>query len=136
MISAQGQNVSVMIDPATVKEERIPKLARIPIAIAASLVLTFGEAFLLDSLPTTFVTHIPRPVMYALNLPGVVYCYYLISTEPLPDDDIPLFQAGQDVQCYFVGLALNLPYYSVLILIGWWLIDKRRRRRIVATQVI
>jgi hypothetical protein len=113
---------------------RIPKLARIPIAVVASFVLTFGEAFLLDALPSKLVSNIPSPIMYALNLPGAIYCYYLISTEPLPDDDIPLFQAGQEAQCYFVGLVLNIPYYLLLILVGWWLIDKWRAKPIAATQ--
>jgi hypothetical protein len=115
-------------------EKRIPKLARIPIALAASFVFTFGEAFLLDALPSKLVTHIPSPIMYALNLPSAIYCYYVTSTEPLPADDIPIFQAGQQAQCYFVGLALNIPYYVFLILVGWWFIDKWRMRPIAATQ--
>jgi hypothetical protein len=114
--------------------KRIPKLARIPIVVAASFVLTFGEACLFDVLPPTLVTLIPSPIMYALNLPGAIYCHYLMATEPLPADDIPLFQAGQAAQCYFVGLALNIPYYALMILVGWWLIDKWRAKRVMTTR--
>jgi hypothetical protein len=113
---------------------RISKLMRIPLALAAGVFLTFGLAFLYDLLPPAVIDHIPSPVGYALNLPGVVYCYHLKSTEPLPDDDIPLFEAGQDAQCYFVGLALNIPYYALLVLVIWWFIDKWRAKHTAASQ--
>jgi hypothetical protein len=96
--------------------------------------LPFVEALLLDLLPAKLVTNIPTPIMYALNLPGAIYCYYLVSTEPIPNDDIPLFQAAQGIHCYFVGLVLDIPYFFFLILIGWWLIDKWRSKPIAATE--
>ena len=113
---------------------RISKLTRIPLALAAGVFLTLGLAFLYSALPPAVMNRIPSPIGYALNLPGVVYCYYLKSTEPLPDDDIPLFEAGQDAQCFFVGLALNIPYYALLVLGIWWLIDKWRAKHSVASQ--
>jgi hypothetical protein len=113
---------------------RVPLLARLPIAVVASLILTGGQAWLFDHLPTSVVSHFPSPVMYALHLPGSLYCWHLIATEPLPDDDVPLFQAGQLAQCYFVTLALDVPYYLLLILIGWWLVDRWRAKRTVVAQ--
>jgi hypothetical protein len=113
---------------------RISKLTRIPLALAASVVLTFGLAFLYDALPPPVMNHIPSPILYALNLPGAAYCYYLKSTEPRPDDDIPLFEAGQDAQCYFVGLALNIPYFALWVLMAWWAIDKWRAKHAPTSQ--
>ena len=113
---------------------RISKVTRIPLALVASVFLTVGLAVLYDALPPAVINHVPLPIGYALNLPGAVYCYYLKSTEPLPDDDVPLFQAGQDAQCYFVGLALNIPYYALLVLLVWWLIDKWRAKRALSSQ--
>lgn len=114
---------------------RVPLLARIPIAVAASLVLTVGQAWLFDYLPTSVVSYIPAPVMYALHFPGTLYCWCLIATQRLPDDDVPLFQAGQLAQCYFVTLALDIPYYLFLILVAWWFVDRRRAKRVVVAQV-
>ena len=78
------------------------------------------NVIVLDRLPL-FLLRFLGPV---LNLPGVIYCHYLMASEALPDDDIPLFQAGQEAQCYFAGLALNTPYYALLVFIAWWLLEK------------
>jgi hypothetical protein len=104
--------------------KRIPLIARIPIASAIGLILTFAEAWLFDEVPAAVVSHIPALIITSLNLPGVIYCNHLIATEALPADDVPIFQMGQAAQCYFVGLILNVPYYACLILFVWWLFEK------------
>lgn len=63
-----------------------------------------------------------------LFLPGYLYCEYLKATEPLPADDVALFQLGQGAQCFFVGITLNVPYYTALIFGCWWLVDKWRNK--------
>ena len=77
---------------------------------------------------SVILDHLPRPVVWFLNLPAVLYCYHLMATEPLPADDIPLFQAGQAAQCFFVGIVLDIPWYALLIYLGWWLVDVLRER--------
>ena len=73
--------------------------------------------------------HLPSFLGKFLHLPGYLYCQYLRATEILPADDVALFQMGQGAQCVFVGITLNVPYYTALIFAGWWLVDKWRRDR-------
>jgi hypothetical protein len=98
------------------------------------MLLTVGQAWLLDRLPASIIDRIPSPLMIAMHLPGNVYCSYVIATEPRPADDIPLFEMGQAIHCYFVTLALDIPYYMIFILIGWWLLDKLRGKRVAVLQ--
>jgi hypothetical protein len=51
-----------------------------------------------------------------------------MTTEPLPADDIPLFQSGQAAQCFFLCIALNFPCYALLTYLGWWLVDNEPHR--------
>ena len=104
---------------------RIPKLVRLPISLGIGFVLACS--LLLDFV-AVIEERLPLPVAWFLNLPGFIYCRYLMATEPLPADDIPLFQAGQAAQCFFVGIALNVPYYALLIYLCWWSVDKWRAR--------
>ena len=83
---------------------------------------------LLDSV-AAIGQRLPLPVAWFLYLPGFLYCHYLEKSELVPADDLPLFEAGQAVRCFFVGTALNFPYYVLLIYLGWWFVDKWRARR-------
>jgi len=109
----------------------MPKLARLPISLGVGFVLACSVVL---NFVAVIEKHLPLPLVWLLNLPGFVYCHYLRATEPLPIDDVPLFQAGQDVQCFFVGIALNVPYYTLLIYLGWWLVDKWKARNSPAVQ--
>jgi hypothetical protein len=111
----------------------IPLIARIPLAAAVGLILACVEAWLFAELPPAVVARIPSIIVTILNLPGVIYCNHLIATEPLPADDLPLFQLGQAAQCDFVGFLLNVPYYACLILFGWWLFERWATNHKVAT---
>ena len=112
-------------------ENHLPKLFRLPISFAAGFVLAGS---VLISFVAAIEERLPLPLLWFLNLPGFVYCNHLRATQPLPIDDVPLFQAGQDVQCFFVGIALNVPYYTLLIYLGWWLVDKWKARNSPAVQ--
>ena len=104
---------------------RLPKLVRLLISLGIGFVLASSMLF---DFVAEIAQRLPLPVAWFLNLPGFIYCHYLMTTEPVPADDIPLFQAGQAVQCFFVGIALNFPYYALSIYLGWWLVDKWRAR--------
>jgi hypothetical protein len=112
----------------------IRTVVRVPVAFGIALVLTASQALLMDKLPVAIVDRIPRPLMYVLHLPGAIYCKHLIATERVPIDDVAIFRFGQAIECYFTGLALDVPYYTVLILIGWWLVAKWRGKRTVVAQ--
>lgn len=97
------------------------------------LVVSFFVAFILagaalfDAI-SNLQGHLPSFLGKFLHLPGYLYCQYLKATETLPVDDVALFQMGQEAQCFFVGVTLNVPYYTALIFTGWWLVDKWRSR--------
>jgi len=108
-----------------VTKNRTPKLIKLLISLGVGFVLAFSMLF---DFVAMIQQHLPLPIAWFLHLPGFIYCHYLTMTEPLPADDVPLFQAGQAAQCFFVGIALNFPYYALLIYLGWWLVDKWRAR--------
>jgi hypothetical protein len=70
----------------------------------------------------------PLFVSRFLHFPAHLYCAYLKATQPLPTDEVALFKMGQDIECFFVDVALNIPYYTALIFGAWWLIEKWRNR--------
>ena len=103
--------------------DRVSKPVRALICLALGLLLAFWTLF---DFTAVVLAHLPQPIVWFSNLPEFMYCYYLMRTEPLPADDIPLFQAGQAAQCFFVGIVLNFPYHAFLIYSVWWLVDTFR----------
>jgi len=71
---------------------------------------------------------LPAIVLKFLHLPGYLYCQYLRATEPLPVDEVAIFEMGQAVECFFVGIVLDIPYQTILIFVVWWLVDRLRRQ--------
>ena len=103
----------------------VSNLVRLLVSFFAAFI--FAGAALFDAV-SNFQAHLPSFLGKFLFLPGYLYCEYLKATEPLPADDVALFQLGQGAQCFFVGITLNVPYYTALIFGGWWLVDKWRSR--------
>lgn len=114
-----------MSDSGTSFGTRIKRLARrIAVCLVAALLLDSVLFFTVD------LIWYPDLLLHILFIPGRIYCYYLSVTEPLPTDDIPLFEAGRDAGCFFTGLILNLPYYALLIYGGWRLVEKQRSAKL------
>jgi hypothetical protein len=111
-----------MLNGEQTAETRVRRFVR---RIAICLV----AALLLDGIVFLTIDHIRYPdfLLRILFVPSQIYCYYLSATEPLPTDDIPLFEAGRAIDCYFTGLILNIPYYALLMYGAWWLVEKMRR---------
>ena len=103
----------------------VSNVVRLLVSFFAAFILAGAELFDAFSSPAGAL---PSFIGKFLFLPGYLYCEYLKATEPLPKDDVALFQLGQGAQCYFVGITLNVPYYTALIFAGWWLVDKWRSR--------
>ena len=104
----------------------VSNVVRLLVSFFAAFI--FAGAALFDAV-SNFQAHLPSFLGKFLFLPGYLYCEYLKATEPLPADDVALFQLGQGAQCFFVGITLNVPYYTALIFGGWWLVDKWRSRQ-------
>jgi len=104
----------------------VSNLVRLLVSFFAAFILA-GAAFF-DAV-SNLQGHLPSFLGKFLHLPGYLYCQYLKATEPLPADDVALFQLGQGAECFFVGITLNVPYYTALIFTSWWLVDKWRSRR-------
>ena len=104
----------------------VSNVVRLLVSFFAAFI--FAGAALFDAV-SNFQAHLPSFLGKFLFLPGYLYCEYLKATEPLPTDDVALFQLGQGAQCFFVGITLNVPYYTALIFGGWWLVDKWRSRK-------
>jgi len=104
----------------------VSNVVRLLVSFFAAFI--FAGAALFDAV-SNFQAHLPSFLGKFLFLPGYLYCEYLKATEPLPADDVALFQLGQGAQCFFVGITLNVPYYTALIFGGWWLVDKWRSRK-------
>jgi hypothetical protein len=86
-------------------------------------------AFLLNGFVFLTIDHIPYPdfLRRLLGLPDLLCYYYLSATEPLPTDDLPIYEAGRAAQCFFITFVLNIPYYALSIYGLWWLLDKFRQ---------
>ena len=104
----------------------VSNLVRLLVSFFAAFILA-GAAFF-DAI-SNLQRHLPAFLGMFLHLPGYLYCQYLRATEALPADDVALFQLGQGAECFFVGITLNVPYYTALIFAGWWLVDKWRSRK-------
>jgi hypothetical protein len=104
----------------------VSNVVRLLVSFFAAFI--FAGAALFDAV-SNFQAHLPSFLGKFLFLPGYLYCEYLKATEPLPADDVALFQLGQGAQCFFVGITLNVPYYTALIFGGWWFVDKWRSRK-------
>ena len=104
----------------------VSNLVRLLVSLFVAFILA-GAAFF--EAVSDVQRHLPSFLGKFLHLPGYLYCQYLRATETLPADDIALFQMGQEAQCFFVGITLNVPYYTALIFAGWWLVDKWRSRK-------
>jgi hypothetical protein len=126
------RNIDAEISPAEAVNDsqrprrRVSNLVRFLVSFFAAFILA-GAAFF-DAV-SDLQGHLPSFLGKFLHLPGYLYCEYLKATEPLPADDVALFQMGQGAQCFFVGVTLNVPYYTALIFAGWWLVDKWRSRK-------
>jgi len=131
--SFKGQrNVDAEIAP--LENAGGPQTRRRGVSNVVRLLVSFFAAFMfagaaLFDAVSNFQAHLPSFLGKFLFLPGYLYCEYLKATEPLPADDVALFQLGQGAQCFFVGITLNVPYYTALIFGGWWLVDKWRSRK-------
>gem|GEM_PF-4358934 len=33
---------------------------------------------------------------------------------------------GQALECFFIGIALGIPYHTLLIFTGWWLVELQK----------
>lgn len=107
---------------------------RILICLGVGFLLSLAETGCMARFPT-LVNRVPSFLIRLLNLPGVLYCDYLTATQTLPTDDIALYEMGRDIQCSLVGIALNIPYYALLIYVAWWLYKRWRRSRNQRTQL-
>ncbi|HEV2800512.1 MAG TPA: hypothetical protein VGW12_08450 [Pyrinomonadaceae bacterium] len=76
--------------------------------------LSLGIGLLSTFIVASVSGYLPQFLAGMLNLPGLIFCYFLITYETKPIDDVPLFEAGQYALCYFVGVLLNVPYYTLL----------------------
>ncbi len=56
-----------------------------------------------------------------LNLPAVIYCAFFKLPEGLQHGDESLY-------CWSVGFLFNIPYYSIVIFVSWYLAGKVRRK--------
>lgn len=102
----------------------VPNVVRFLVSFFVALLYACATLF---DLLARLQSSLPAIVFKFLHLPGYLYCEYLKATEPLPADDIPLFEMGQAVSCWFAGIALDIPYHTLLIFGAWWLVDYKRR---------
>jgi hypothetical protein len=133
LVQSLKQRRNVAAEIASTENASGPQTRRRGVSNLVRFLVSFFAAFLLAgaSLFDVFSNmqgRVPSFLGKFLFLPGYLYCEYLKATEPLPADDVALFQLGQGAQCFFVGITLNLPYYTALIFGGWWLVDKWRSR--------
>jgi len=90
------------------------------VCLCASISLTFLLSTIGEYVP------LPSALFYVLNLPGVLYCHYQFS-KPYPADDIPLYEAGLAIDCYYTGVMLMIPYLALLIFGAWGIVKRVRR---------
>lgn len=114
----------VSVEAGRLRRRGVSNIVRFLVSFFVALLVAC--ATLLDAL-ARLQGSLPAIVLKFLHLPGYLYCQYVRATEPLPMDDIPLFEMGQAVECFFVGITLDIPYHTLLIFGGWWLVDYKRR---------
>jgi hypothetical protein len=128
----EHRNVNAEIAPienaggSQTRRRGVSNLVRLLVSFFAAFMLAGAALFDVFS---NLQGRLPSFIGKCLFLPSYLYCEYLKATEPLPVDDVALFQLGQGAQCYFVGITLNVPYYTALIFGSWWLVDKLRSRK-------
>ena len=130
----QSRKQQPNVDAETAENAGVSQTRRRGVSNLVRFLVSFFAAFILAGASffdafSNAQGRLPSFVGKFLFLPGYLYCEYLKATEPLPADDVALFQLGQGAQCFFVGITLNVPYYTALIFTGWWLVDKWRSRK-------
>ena len=114
------------------EDSKAKKLLRYgSISLAAGAILTFIVPAVLDAVWTYLQDSNYQPYGFAvvlaniLNLPAVIYCNFFHLPESLLKSDESLY-------CYSVGFFFNIPYYALVIFIGWSAVERlisRKRRQ-------
>lgn len=77
--------------------------------------MSITVGFLLTAIAFFISDHVPLLIATLLNIPGAVFCYVDGLIETPPSDDVPLWEMGREATCYFVGVLLNVPFYSLVV---------------------
>lgn len=94
----------------------------------ARMIASASAGVVLAGIVAVITDHVPLLVAALLNIPGAIYCYVDGLVETPPVDDVPLWEFGREASCYFVGIALNIPFYTLLVFGGLSLRARANRR--------
>jgi hypothetical protein len=126
-MSAVPEQASVVADRS--RRRGVSNSVRFLVSLFVAMLIAGAQ--LVDALARVQL-YLPAIVLKFLHLPGYLYCEYVRATDPLPVDERSIFEMGQTIMCWFVGIVLGIPYHTLLIFGAWWLVDRLRRREYTA----
>jgi hypothetical protein len=80
-------------------------------------IVSIVAGFALTAIAFLISDHVPLIIATLLNIPGAIFCYVDSLIETPPADDVPLWEMGREATCYFAGILLNIPFYSLVVFV-------------------